>query len=88
LATGPFTPENRSKGEKKKMGWIFSLAAFIVAIVRQNMTLMIASGLFAIAGSISFGAVTLRGQREKECKDRRELWKNILTSLAKQKPSN
>ena len=55
------------------MGWIFSLAAFIVAIVRQNMTLMIASGLFAIAGSISFGAVTLRGQREKECKDRREL---------------
>lgn len=70
------------------MGWIFSLAAFIVAIVRQNMTLMIASGLFAIAGSISFGAVTLRGQREKECKDWRELWKNILTSLAKQKPSN
>lgn len=34
------------------MGWLFSIVLFITAIASANSEIMIASGLFAIAGAI------------------------------------
>lgn len=36
------------------MGWLISILLFIAAISNNNMELMIAAGLFAIAGAIGW----------------------------------
>lgn len=36
------------------MGWIFSIALFISYLGQREIGMLIASGLFAIAGSIAF----------------------------------
>jgi hypothetical protein len=36
------------------MGWIFSVATLIAGLIVKNDSLLIASGLFAIAGSVAF----------------------------------
>lgn len=34
------------------MGWLFSIALFVTAIIKGNELLFIASAIFAVAGSI------------------------------------
>lgn len=36
------------------MGWLISIILFITALINGNSELIIASGLFAIAGAIGF----------------------------------
>lgn len=36
------------------MGWVFSIALLIVGGITGNSSYVIAAGLFAIAGSVSF----------------------------------
>lgn len=38
------------------MGWIFSLALFVVGCIKVNAGMLVAAGLFAIAGSIGLGS--------------------------------
>ena len=47
------------------MGWLFSFVLFIVGCVTHNDTLLLASGLFAIAGAISFASIDIRQGFEK-----------------------
>lgn len=53
------------------MGWIISIVLFIVGLMKNNVEpqylsalYFIASGLFAIAGAIAFGAAALKQKKE------------------------
>lgn len=48
------------------MGWMFSLTLFIAWARTHNDALIIASGLFAIAGAIGLGFASVRQDKEKE----------------------
>lgn len=41
------------------MGWIFAIVLFVVGCFIKNTTLVVASGLFAIAGAVGSVAVSL-----------------------------
>lgn len=43
------------------MGWLFSIILFIFGCIKGVESMLIASGLFAIAGSIGTGASALIG---------------------------
>ena len=36
------------------MGWLFAIALFIVGSINGNLDMLMASGLYAIAGAIAF----------------------------------
>ena len=36
------------------LGWLFSITLFIVGLVNKEMDIILAAGLFAIAGTIGF----------------------------------
>lgn len=38
------------------MGWIFSLALFVVGCIKVDSMVLVAAGLFAVAGSIGLGS--------------------------------
>lgn len=42
------------------MGWIFSLGLFVAAVVKHSFELLIASGLFAISGTIAVASHTIK----------------------------
>ena len=47
------------------MGWIFCIATLIAGLVMKSDAMIVASGLFAIAGSIAFAFVKLKIVIEK-----------------------
>lgn len=42
------------------MGWVFSLAAFVIYAVSLDVNILIAAAIYAVAGSISGAAVHLK----------------------------
>lgn len=48
------------------MGWLISIAMFITGCITGNDTTLLVSGLFAIAGSISFVGTDIRKVLSKE----------------------
>lgn len=44
------------------MGWLFCIPMFIGGAITGNDTLMITSGLFAIAGAIAVGSHTIKNK--------------------------
>lgn len=48
------------------LGWIFSLCSLIVGLKNHNEVLIIVSGLYAIAGSVGFGLMSLRPNSSKD----------------------
>ena len=55
------------------IGWMLSIAILGAGLVNNNMTLIITSGLFAIAGSIGYGFITLQNALGKLTKTQSEL---------------
>ena len=53
------------------MGWLIAIPALIAGCILGNNMLIIASGLFAIAGSIGTFS-TIYNQRKNESKDKTE----------------
>lgn len=47
------------------MGWLFSIALFVLACVHGNDIFLITSGLFAIAGAIGSVATMIKSNAEK-----------------------
>lgn len=42
------------------MGWVFSLAAFVIYVVNRDVNVLLAAAIYAVAGSISGAAVHLK----------------------------
>ena len=48
------------------MGWFFSIAALVVGAINHDSTLIMVSGLFAIAGSIGSVAGTIANVLDRD----------------------
>ena len=48
------------------MGWLISIAMLIVGLIYENDVMLIASGLFGIAGAIAFASVTLKNNKKTD----------------------
>ena len=47
------------------MGWFIAIPMFIVGCVTRDVTIMMVAGVFAIAGSISFGSSVIASKIKK-----------------------
>lgn len=45
------------------MGWIFAIVLFVIGSIRGDAGVLIAAGLFGIAGAVGSVAVGLKGEK-------------------------
>ena len=45
------------------MGWLISIGLLIMGLFLKNDTMIMSSGLFAIAGSIAFASITRKANK-------------------------